>query len=237
MAGQHIIFDGMDGSGKSTLLQAIRTMLEQEGKRVLDVKKIWQEQDAYPTEQDIRSADVIVTAEPSTIWIGKAIRNEICRPNAGYSPYAIAMAFALDREIHYRRVVLPARDAEKIILQDRGISSTLAYQPLQSPDTGVEQLSALPGNALALEHSPTTLVIATLSVDTALERLVKRTEKKDDSIFERRPFLEKLNLRFADPDFRALFTSRGTAVHDLSTETSQAESEAAAVALYRSLTT
>lgn len=235
MNGKHIIFDGIDGSGKSTLLYAVRDDLVAQGKKVLDVKAYWQEKHTYPTAEDITSADVVVTAEPSTIWVGQAIRSEMIRTDAGYGPQSIAMAFAIDREIHYRRIILPARAAGKIVLQDRGVSSSLVYQPAQSAEVSLEWLQALPGNALALTHSPTALVIATLSAETAVSRLAARTEKQDDSFFERQTFLATLAQRFASDWLRDLFSQRGTNLHTINTDTDIDSSRTAATALFRSL--
>lgn len=232
--GLHIIVDGIDGSGKSTVVSAIREALAAEGRRVLDVPAVWKERGGYPTPEEVAATDVVVTAEPSTIWVGAAIRGELIRAGAAYGDLTIAQAFALDREIHYRTVVLPARDAGKVVLQDRGVSSSLAYQSLRT-GLSVEELSALPGNALALAHSPDVLVLATLSVETALARLASRHEKKDRSRYERRADLAGLADRYAAPWFRALFTDRGTKVVELSTEADRTAVAAAAVTLFRTL--
>lgn len=232
---KHIVFDGIDGSGKSTLARAVLKALRDEGRQVLDVPTMWKEHGRYPTEREIADADVIWTAEPSTIWVGAGIRGALIRTGSGYSPVTIAHAFAVDREIHYRSVILPARAAGKTIIQDRSVSSSIAYQVDEPGGLSLADILALPGNALALEHSPQALVIATLSPDTAVSRLAARAGKNDESFYEKKEPLTRFAKHYASDWFRDIFTSRGTTIHAVSTETSQAESEAAAVALCRQL--
>lgn len=232
----HVIIDGIDGSGKSTIRDALRDFFSERGKRVLDVPAIWRERGDYPTPEEITAADVICTAEPSTIWAGKAIRAEIIRTGTAYSNRTTAQAFGLDREIHYRRVVLPARAAGKTVIQDRGVSSSIAYQAVRD-GVSLDEVLAIPGNALALAHSPDVLVLATLSVETALARLAARAGKRDDSRYERTADLAALAERYAAPWFREIFTSRGTRIADLSTEASRPAVRAASVALITSFLT
>lgn len=234
--GFHVIIDGIDGSGKSTIRDALRDFFSAGGKRVLDVPSIWRERGDYPTSEEIAAADVVCTAEPSTVWVGKAIRAEIIRTDSAFSNRSTAQAFGLDREIHYRKVVLPSRAAGKIVIQDRGVSSSIAYQAGRE-DVSLEEVLAIPGNALALEHSPDLLVLATLSVDTALSRLAARAGKHDDSRFERRADLEALAERYAAAWFREVFTAGGTRIAELSTEPDMAAVRAASVALVTSFLT
>ncbi len=223
MPGKHVIIEGIDGSGKSTIRDALREDAVASGKRILDVPAVWRDTGDYPTGEMIAAADVVFTAEPSTVWVGKAIRAELIRTGAGYSAWSAAMAFSLDREIHYRKVVLPARTAGKTVIQDRCVATSIVYQPVQAEPIPIEDVLRLPGNALALEHSPDLLLIATLSVDTALARLAARHGKNDNAVFERRALLETFAERYAAPWFRALFTDRGTQIIELSTEGAIAE--------------
>ncbi len=235
MQGTHIVFDGIDGSGKSTLARAVIAALQTGGKHILDVPTLWKQEGRYPSPEEITATDVVWTAEPSTIWIGAGIRGALIRTGSGYSPVTIAHAFAVDREIHYRSVILPARAAGKTIIQDRSVSSSIAYQVDEPGGLPLADILALPGNALALAHSPQALVIATLSPDTAVSRLAARAEKNDESFYERKEPLTRFAKHYTADWFRNIFTSRGTTLHAVSTETSQAESEAAAVALFRQL--
>ena len=232
--GLHVIIDGIDGSGKSTIRDALRDFCVENGKRVLDVPGVWCERGDYPTVEEIAAADVVCTAEPSTIWVGKAIRGEIIRTGSAYGNRSTAQAFALDREIHYRKIVIPARDAGKIVIQDRGVSSSIAYQAVRD-GVSLEEVLALPGNDLALRHSPDVLVLATLSVDTALQRLAARAGKHDDSRYEHRADLEALAERYAAAWFRDIFAARGTRIVELSTEPDIAAVRAAAVDLMQTL--
>ena len=60
-----------------------------------------------PSLEDAGNADVLLTAEPTHAGIGWAIRNEIIRNNTPYDAAYAAQAFALDRGVQYRRLILP----------------------------------------------------------------------------------------------------------------------------------
>lgn len=212
-----IIVDGIDGSGKGTVVDAMAGALERAGKRVFDLRKYAKRHGTLPAADELRKYDVIVSAEPTHAWIGEAIREEMVRSRE-YPGESFADAFALDREVLYRRLIIPLRKAKKIILQERGVSGTLAYQPLQG--VSVASLLRRPGNRLALDHSPDALVLAILKPEVALRRLAGRTGKRDHAIFERRAFLTRLARRYSSPSFRRLFTTRGTRVVSFDTSDS-----------------
>jgi dTMP kinase len=135
--------------------------------------------------------------------------------DASYDPRTVAAAFSVDREIHYRRVIIPACAAKKCVISERGVSSSLAYQVTAGlPETDV---LAFAGNTLAMEHAPDYLVLADIDPETAIARLAARAGKQDDSYFERAPFLRALATRYRSHAYRALFQSRGVKIIDLST--------------------
>ena len=137
-----------------------------------------------------------------------------------YSTHAIASAFALDRLILYTRLLNPLREQGKIILQDRGVSTSLAYQSVQNPPLSFAENATIEGNALALKHAPDHLVLADVPVDVALNRLNARAHKNDNSFYEEKEFLEKVRQQFLSTEYQQYFTSRGTHVHVLNTEES-----------------
>lgn len=201
-----VIVDGIDGSGKGTIVDAMAAALRQKGRRVFDLRAYWQRHKMFPMLSDvINVADVFVSAEPTYAWVGAAIRDELVRSKA-YDPSTLVDAYALDREILYRRLIIPLRRAGKLIIQERGVPSTLAYQTVQG--ASVRSILSRTGNRLAMTHSPDYLILATLDVETALQRLAARTNKRDGAIFERRPFLKKLAARYASKSYRRLFRSR-----------------------------
>ncbi len=131
----------------------------------------------------------------------------------GYSPHAIADAFALDRLVLYKRVLLPALERGIHILQDRGVSTSLCYQAV-SHDAALstEEIAQLEGNAFALEHAPDVLLLMDISPERCMERLAGRTEKDDNAIFEKLDIMQKLHACFHGDVFQELFVGKGTKI-------------------------
>lgn len=205
--------DGIDGSGKGTIVSCLSEALRAAGKSVADLPTIMK-QGRFPETRDWDNADALITTEPTYAWIGAVLRAELLR-DASYDPRTVAAAFSVDREIHYRHVIIPACAAKKCVISERGVSSSLAYQVAAGlPEADV---LAFAGNALAMEHAPDFLVLADIDAETAIARLAARSGKQDDSYFERAPFLRNLAARYKDPSYRALFETRGTTIIDLST--------------------
>jgi dTMP kinase len=107
MQGLYFEFEGVDGCGKSTILGEVAEKL-----RVLDIP-------------------VLVTREPGSPLdpVTKNIREMLKWGDTEKPcPEAELYLFAADRAQHINRVIKPALKAGKVVLQDRGIWSTVAYQ-------------------------------------------------------------------------------------------------------------
>ncbi|OGL74408.1 hypothetical protein A3D73_02875 [Candidatus Uhrbacteria bacterium RIFCSPHIGHO2_02_FULL_60_44] len=219
-----IQIDGIDGSGKSTLLAAARAWAEGRNLKIFDVVDWSEREKTLPRLEDVGVADVLLAAEPTHAGIGWAIRNEIIRNDTPYDAAFASHAFALDRGVQYRRLILPFLAARPgcWVIQDRGLLSSLAYQPLQyetekrEPGTGngepvtIEWLLTLPGNKIALERVPDVFVFLDVDPKLARDRLAGRSDKKDDVRYEHTKFQTALAERFKRPDVTAPYTSRGT---------------------------
>lgn len=211
------MLDGIDGSGKSTILQSWKDDLSTQGNAIFDLKNYWQTTGRYPELEEIRSYDFIFSCEPTYSGIGRVIREELVRSDLNYPPQAIAEAFSLDRLVLYNKIIIPLLQDGKCVIQDRGVSSSLAYQSLQSAELTFESLSKLPGNRLALEYRPDYLVLLDLTPEEALTRLEGRTDKQDAAIFEKLDFLKKLYTQYQSAEFQNLFLDRGTNIKLLPT--------------------
>jgi len=216
--GLFVMIDGLDGVGKDTIMEALKHMLIDKGKSVFELKSYWSNYGFHPELKDFVTSDVVMSSEPTSVGIGSAIRREIIANHTGrqYSARATANAYALDRLVLYKRVLLPALAVGKWITQSRGVSTSLAYQPLQAQtqqdSLPLEEVMALEGNVLALENAPDLLIIPTVAdVDELARRLASR-QKKDDAIFENVPFQKQLKLVYESDSFRELFEKRGTIV-------------------------
>ncbi len=215
--GTFIMVDGMDGSGKSTVVEGWKSYLTQRGNTIFDLKEYWKKFGSYPEYSELKNYDFIFSCEPTYTAIGKTIREELIKNGTAYPPLAVAEAYSLDRLILYTKIIIPVLSEGKCVIQDRGVSTSLCYQPLTGGlDTAA--VAHLPGNQLALEQRPDHLVIVSVSPETSLKRLSVRNEKQDNVIFENADFQSRVGARYASPEYRKLFTDRGTQVHDLSGE-------------------
>lgn len=219
--GTFIIIDGIDGSGKSTILDNWVLWLQKRGLKVFDLRQWCKKHKTLPSFADLKDAEIIVSCEPTYAWVGQAIREEIVRDGYDYSGISIASAFALDREILYRRIIIPAIKAGRFILQERGISTSIAYQPIQPKKVSLKNILSLEGNRLALRCAPDALIIANLPPKRALGRLKKRFDKQDDSIFENLTFEINAQKRFLSVWFRRIFEKKGSRIVYLNTQLSQ----------------
>lgn len=116
-----ITFEGPEGSGKSTVMQAIAARL------------------ARP---------LITTREPGGIRISEAIRELLLSDDYSMDARTEALLFAASRRQHLVEKVQPALDAGQIVLCDRFIDSSLAYQGY-ARGIGVEEIMSI--NQFAIE--------------------------------------------------------------------------------------
>jgi|SRR3989339_1218013 len=212
--GFFIMVDGIAGSGKSTVLRAVQTWAMEQNHSIFKLSD-WTDVEP-PRFEDLPEADIYFTYEPTRSWIGRAIRYELSRTDHPYSGRSLAHAFALDREIMYRRLIIPALEAGKTIIQDRGVCTSLVYQPLMDPSLSLEEVQHLPGNELALAYPPNHLILTKISAHEACARIDCRD---DDSkgVFAQLSFLQQLEKRFQEPWIKACFEPLGTQIHELDT--------------------
>lgn len=102
--GVFIAFEGGEGSGKSTQIELLASALRKSGRLVR------------------------TTYEPGATEAGAGIRDLLLHHREPLSPRAEALLFAADRAHHVDSVIRPALDAKRIVLTDRFIDSSLAYQ-------------------------------------------------------------------------------------------------------------
>jgi dTMP kinase len=102
--GLFVAFEGGEGAGKSMQIAALAAALRRAG------------------------SAVTLTYEPGATGAGKAIRRILLEADESVSPRAEALLFAADRAHHVDLVIRPALDAGGIVLTDRYVDSSLAYQ-------------------------------------------------------------------------------------------------------------
>ncbi len=87
--------------------------------------------------------DVLLTREPGGTDVGKILRGIVLSNDTGeLSPRTEALIYAADKAEHVDRVVLPALADGTVVLTDRYVDSTLAYQGA-GRDLGIAELEAV----------------------------------------------------------------------------------------------
>lgn len=232
--GKFIIIDGLDGCGKSTIIRSLSHYLRKRGKEIFDFRDYWTESHSLPEPEELYGYDVILTAEPTFSLIGAAIRQEFIKDNLRhYSALETATAFSLDRLVLYRRIIIPLLKKGKTIIQDRSVTTSIIYQPIQAEPLHLGQVLSLEGNKLALTHGPDLLIIVNVNPRTCLKRLAGRGTKKDQVIFENLDFQQKAYERFMSPWFKHMFEGRGSKVVYLDANKTKEEVIGKSISVYK----
>lgn len=230
--GHFIMIDGMTGSGKSTVLHSIHEWVATKDYSVFRLSE-WNSHEA-PLFDDLQEYDVFFTYEPTRTWTGRAIRYELSRTDNPYGGEELAHAFALDRQIMYRRLIIPALCAGKIVIQDRGVSSSLVYQPVMHGNVSLEFVMNLPGNRLALEYAPNDLILTKVDAHEAHKRIHSRNDESK-GVFAELEFLIEQEKRFAADWLHSIFKKQGSNVYQLDTGGTVDESRERATELIEQL--
>ncbi len=224
MKGIFIMVDGLNASGKSVILESFREWASFKNLKILDVKDYAIKNNFIPKFSDVQDYDVIISSEPTYALVGKAIRDEIIKENGrDYNALTTSYAFALDREILYKRLLIPALKADKIIFQDRGVVTSFVYQPVQER-IPLHELMKLPGNKLALQYAPDLLIIIQVSPEIVMNRISKRGLNAN-TIFNNLLFQRRISERYNSLWLKELFQRFGTDVAYISTEPPKTEED------------
>jgi thymidylate kinase len=209
--GKFIMVDGLDGSGKGVVVDALKEWAVQRKLNVIDLREYWKSKEGFP---DIINYDVIVSAEPTFTGWGKKLREELIKKGSKASKEEIAEAYSKDRKDLYKSIIIPALKQNKFIFQERGIISSLVYQPVHG--IPVEDILNLEGNKFCLEYPPHLLIITVVNPEVVMERLENR-EKKDNSMFEKLEFQKKIKSVYESEWLKQIFEKIGTKVVYLDT--------------------
>jgi len=104
VSGLFVTFEGGDGSGKTTQVAMLADWLERQGK------------------------NTVITREPGGTELGVELRNIILHRKGFLAPRAEALLYAADRAHHVDTVVTPALESGAVVVQDRYLDSSVAYQ-------------------------------------------------------------------------------------------------------------
>ncbi|MEU8349702.1 dTMP kinase [Streptomyces sp. NPDC048845] len=174
--GFFLALEGGDGAGKSTQVEALAEWIRSKGH------------------------EVVVTREPGATAMGKRLRSILLDvSSAGISHRAEALLYAADRAEHVDSVVRPALERGAVVVTDRYIDSSVAYQGAGrdlSP-TEIARISRWATDGLV----PHLTVLLDVTPETARERFTEAPDRleSEPAEFHQRVRSGFLALAAADP--------------------------------------
>ncbi len=157
--GIFICIEGLDGSGKTTHAYRLVRNLQKQG------------------------FDAVYTTEPSRGELGKFIRTSILQGKKRVPRVVEALLFAVDRVEHLEKMVKPALKEGKIVISDRCVYSSLAYQGAAGLDLEwIEEINRMalpPDLALYIDVPPEVVVKRIRRKKSVMERLETQRKVKD----------------------------------------------------------
>jgi dTMP kinase len=177
--GVFIVFEGGDGAGKSTQVRLLAELLRGQGR------------------------DVVVTREPGATTAGERIRTMLLdHDQEPLTPRCEALLYAADRAHHVAALVRPALARGEVVISDRYVDSSLAYQGAGRtlPVDEVSWLSSWATGGL----KPDLVVLLDVEPHLGLERLGNRGDadrlESESDAFRERVRYAFLDLASADPN-------------------------------------
>jgi dTMP kinase len=171
-AGVFVVFEGGEGTGKSTQTRLLAEHLGTCGR------------------------EVVLTREPGGTPAGARIREVVLDPRLALAPRTEALLYAADRAEHVAAVIRPALERDAVVVSDRYVDSSLAYQGAGRvlPASSVARLSAWATEGLV----PDLTVLLDLAPADGLARALRRGEGADRLEAEELEFHERVRRGFLD---------------------------------------
>ncbi|WP_148616200.1 dTMP kinase [Nocardioides rubriscoriae] len=173
--GVFVCFEGGEGSGKSTQSRRLGSWLEAAG------------------------YEVVLTFEPGDTAVGQEVRRIVLSPETGaLDDRTEALLYAADKAEHVATLVRPALDRGGVVVTDRYVDSTLAYQGAGRA-LDVREVEAVARWATG-GLRPHLTVVLDLAPETGLGRFVGRDRIEGESLeFHQRVRQAFLDMAAADP--------------------------------------
>ena len=185
--GVFVCFEGGEGAGKSTQAKALAGWLTEAGYAVR------------------------LTFEPGDTPVGRELRRIVLDPDTGdLSPRTEALLYAADKAEHVDTVVRPALERGEVVVTDRYVDSSLAYQGVGGlaaahDDRGLERMLRWATDDLR----PHLTVLLDLEPQQGLGRFTERDRiEQRDLDYHARVRQVLLDLAAADPDHYAVLDAR-----------------------------
>ncbi len=172
-----ITIEGIEGAGKSLLIQNLKNKFEESGRELL------------------------ITREPGGSILGAKLRPLLLsEKEEKVCPHAELFMFLADRAEHVEKVIKPALNSGKVVICDRYIHSTLAYQGYAR---GLDLQMLKQFNAFATSNlNPDIALLLDIDIETGLSRAKSRNSNvnNDEGKFEAldKSFHEKVRNGFLE---------------------------------------
>nr|WP_164504711.1 dTMP kinase [Levilactobacillus huananensis] len=183
MSGTFISFEGPDGAGKTSALRAITAQI-----------------------MDGLGDQLVITREPGGNPISESIRSIILdRANTAMDYRTEALLYAAARRQHLAQTILPALEADQLVLCDRYVDSSIAYQGAgrQIGEDAVAEMNQFATDGLL----PDLTIYFDVPAEVGLRRIQahRRADQVDRLDVEKTAFHDRvraayLRLQAADPD-------------------------------------
>jgi dTMP kinase len=156
-----VTFEGLDGSGKTTQARLLGERLRSDGR------------------------EVVLTREPGGTVLGERIR-ELVLHGGHVSPWAEAALYAASRAQHVEEVIRPALERGAVVVCDRYVDSSVAYQGV-GRGLGLERVLELNLTAVdgLLPDRTFLLLLDPAAVPDRLDRERDRIEREGDDFVAR----------------------------------------------------
>ena len=165
--GFFITFEGGEGAGKSIQVEILSSHLFEEG------------------------YDVVVTREPGGTRVGEQIRAITHNTeNVDLNPVAEAYLLSAARAQHVAQVIEPSLESGKVVLSDRFVDSSIAYQGYGrklGPDL-IKNLNALAVNGA----NPDLTILLSVTPEVSMKRRHKSRKTKDRLDLQQHDFYERV---------------------------------------------
>ena len=155
MQGLFITFEGPDGCGKTTQMNLLANYLEQKGKTV------------------------VLTREPGGKGLGEKVREILLNYNGEVSDRCESFLFLADRAQNIDVIVNPAIKKGGIVLCDRHIDSTVAYQGY-GRGLDINRINML-NNLATNGKKPDLTLVFDIDVETSMQRVGKEKDRMESA--------------------------------------------------------
>ena len=156
--GMFITFEGADGCGKTTQMKLLAEYLEEKG------------------------VSVVITREPGGKGLGEKVREILLNYDGPVSDRCESFLFLADRAQNIDTIVNPAVEEEKIVLCDRHIDSTVAYQGY-GRGLDIERIKML-NNIATNWRKPDLTLVFDIDVETSMKRVGAEKDRMESAGIE-----------------------------------------------------